>query len=94
MSDSESAPASTDPTWRNAREAVRLASRPTTLRKTLVIAAIVGTLLSVVNQGDVIVRGDADSIMWMRIAVNYMVPFVVSTAGFLSACRAPRGPAR
>ena len=76
-----------DETWRTAGEAVRLACRPSTLRRTIFIAVVVGTLLSVVNQADVVAGGDADTTTWMRIAVNYLVPFCVSTAGFLSACR-------
>lgn len=75
--------------WANPREALRVACLPGTLRRTLVIAAIVGTLLSIVNQGDVIIRGDADALTWIRVVVNYLVPFCVSTAGFLGACRAP-----
>ncbi len=73
--------------WRTAGEAVRVSFRPSTLRRTVVIALIVGTLLSVVNQADVIVRGHADAVTWARIVVNFLVPFCVSTAGFLSACR-------
>jgi hypothetical protein len=73
--------------WHTAGEAVRVSFRPSTLCRTVVIALIVGTLLSVVNQADVIVRGDADAVTWARIVVNYLVPFCVSTAGFLSACR-------
>ena len=75
--------------WATPREALRVACLPGTLRRTLVIAAIVGTLLSIVNQGDVIIRGDANTITWIRVVVNYLVPFCVSTAGFLGACRAP-----
>lgn len=75
------------PSWTTVGEAVRLSFRPRTLRRTLVIAAIVGTLLSVINQGDVMMRGDATTVTWLRIAANYVVPFCVSTAGFLSATR-------
>lgn len=81
--------ATVDETWSSARVALRVAVRPGTLRRTVVIAAIVGTLLSVVNQADVIARGDTDTTTWIRIAMNYLVPLCVSTAGFLSACRTP-----
>ncbi len=73
--------------WRTAGEALRLSFRTSTLRRTVVIALIVGTLLSLVNQADVIVSGNADAVTWVRIVVNFLVPFCVSTAGFLSACR-------
>ena len=78
------------PVWVTPREALRVACLPDTLRRTLVIAAIEGTLLSIVNQGDVIIRGEADALTWIRVVVNYLVPFCVSTAGFLGACRAPK----
>ena len=78
------------PVWATPREALRVALHTDTLRRTLVIAAIVGTLLSLVNQADVIIRGDANTVTWIRVVVNYLVPFFVSTAGFLGACRAPR----
>ena len=71
--------------WATPREALRVARLP----GTLVIAAIVGTLLSIVNQGELIIRGDGDALTWIRVVVNYLVPFCVSTAGFLGACRAP-----
>jgi hypothetical protein len=50
-------------------------------------AAVVGTVLSAVNQGSVISGGDATPATWARVGVNYLVPFLVSSVGFLSACR-------
>ena len=75
------------PEWRTAGEAVRLWFAPATLRKTLVIAAIVGTLLSAINQGSVIASGGATTATWIRVGLNYIVPFCVSSVGFLSATR-------
>jgi hypothetical protein len=51
------------------------------------VAAVVGTVLSAVNQGSVIVDGKATASTWVRVGVNYLVPFLVSSAGFLSASR-------
>ena len=48
---------------------------------------MVGTVLSAVNQGTVITDGNATPATWVRVAVNYVVPFLVSSVGFLSACR-------
>jgi hypothetical protein len=54
----------------------------------------VGTLLSVVNQGEVVAAGDAGAGTWVRVAVNYFVPYTVASIGFLSACRVdPAGSA-
>jgi len=73
--------------WSTVGEAVRLCLRRSTLRRTLLIAAIVGTLLSLVNQGSVIFGGDANAATWLRVAANYLIPFCVSSAGFLAATR-------
>jgi uncharacterized protein (DUF427 family)/glutaredoxin len=47
----------------------------------------VGTLLSAVNQGQIVLAGEGDSGTWIRIAVNYVVPYTVASIGFLSARR-------
>jgi hypothetical protein len=75
------------PSWGTGREALALWFARTTLRKTLKIAAIVGTLLSLANQGSVIATGDASAATWLRVGFNYFVPFCVSSTGFLSATR-------
>lgn len=51
------------------------------------MAAVVGTILSAVNQGDVLLGGAAGTGTWIRVAVNFLVPFCVASIGFLSACR-------
>lgn len=73
--------------WGTPREAVRVWFLRTTLRKTVKIALVVGTILSVINQGSVILDGKATVATWARVAANYFVPFCVSSTGFLSATR-------
>lgn len=51
------------------------------------VAVVVGTTLSAANQGSVIASGDASAVTWLRVAVNYLAPFVVASLGYLSACR-------
>ena len=51
------------------------------------MAAVVGTVLSLVNQGSVIVGGAATPGTWVRVAVNYVVPFLVASIGYLSGRR-------
>ena len=51
------------------------------------IALVVGTILSVINQGSVVVEGDATAMTWVRVAFNYLVPFVVSSIGYLAPFR-------
>jgi hypothetical protein len=79
--------AATTPVWTTRIEAIGLILRGRTARTAGPIAAIVGTVLSVVNQADVIIGGHATTGTWVRIAVNYLVPFVVASVAFLSACR-------
>jgi hypothetical protein len=75
------------PSWTTVREAARLWFARTTLRKTTRIALVVGTLLSFINQGSVVLGGHATAGTWGRIAFNYFVPFCVSSLGYLSATR-------
>ncbi len=69
---------------RGIRAALGYCSRPEHLRRTIVIAVVVGTLLTAVNQLDVIARGDATTVTWAKCAANYLVPFIVSNLGLLS----------
>ena len=78
------------PTWSTPREALRVAFYRPHLRKTVAIALLVGTLLFLINQLDVVLRGDATVTVWVKAAVTYFVPFCVSTAGVLVATRRNR----
>ena len=54
------------------------------------MALVVGTILSLVNQGSVVAGGLATPATWVRIAINYVIPFCVASFGYLMACRRPR----
>lgn len=41
-----------------------------------------------INQADVIIGGDASALTWVKVALNYCVPFVVSNLGLLAGKRA------
>ena len=75
------------PSWRTPSEALRVVFLRSTLRKTVKIALVVGTILSLINQAGVIFDGRATYVTWLRVAANYFVPFCVSSTGFLSATR-------
>ena len=48
-------------------------------------ALVVGTLLVLLNQGDVILKGEFDfAAGWPKILLTYFVPFCLSTYGALS----------
>ena len=71
-------------TWVRYRDALRMFVRGVTIRSAVQIALVVGTWLSLVNQGHLIVQGDPP---WLKIALNYATPFVVSSLGFLAGLR-------
>ena len=64
--------------------------RPEHLRRTLTIALVVGTILSLINQSDVVIGGDATTGTWIKVGLNYCVPFIVSNLGLLAGKRAER----
>jgi len=70
------------------REALRICARREHLRRTIRIALVVGTLLTLINQLDVILGGDATAVTWVKAGLNYCVPFVVSNLGLLAGKRA------
>jgi hypothetical protein len=71
------------------REAPAVVLYPPHLRTTLAIALVVGTVLFCINQLDVVLRGDATALVWVKAALTYLVPFCVSNAGVLVASRRP-----
>ena len=57
------------------------------LRRTVRIALVVGIVLTSINQLDVIVRGEATTVTWVKCGLNFVVPFIVSNLGLLSGRR-------
>jgi hypothetical protein len=72
------------------RDALRICFRREHLRRTVKIALVVGTILTLINQLDVIAKGDATALTWVKAGLNYCVPFVVSNLGLLAGTRSPR----
>lgn len=81
------------PAWTTYRQAIGLVAHGVTLRVAGRVALLVGTILSAVNQGSVIADGDSGWATWVRVAVNYVVPFIVASCGYLAACRTHTEPA-
>lgn len=69
-------------------EALRICTRPEHLRRTARIALVVGIVLTLINQADVIARGDATTLTLVKVAGNFVVPFIVSNLGLLAGRRA------
>lgn len=57
------------------------------LRRTVRIALAVGTILTAINQADVILGSDAVTLTWVKTGLNYCVPFVVANLGLLAGQR-------
>lgn len=71
-------------TWSTWREAVRVVLLRRHLKATVRIALIVGTVLFSINQLDVVLRGHATAVTWIKSGVTYFVPFTVSNLGVLT----------
>jgi hypothetical protein len=78
------------PTWGTLGEAFSVIVYRPHLRRTVTIALVVGTVLFAINQLDVVLRGEATTFVWIKSAITYLVPFIVSNAGVLVATRRPR----
>jgi hypothetical protein len=58
-----------------------------TFRTASRVALVVGTLLTVINQGGVIAGGDATAVTWVRVGCNYLIPYLVASVGYLAPLR-------
>jgi hypothetical protein len=74
--------------WSTPREAVKVFTHH--IGKTMRVALLVGTILFVINQLDVVLRGQATASVWIKGGITYLVPFVVSNVGLLLGTRRTR----
>jgi hypothetical protein len=81
------APYGARPNWSRLSEVPRVVLWPPHLRRTITVALIVGTVLFTINQLDVVLSGRATTVVWIKSAVTYCVPFCVSNYGMLVATR-------
>ena len=51
------------------------------------VALVVGTVLTIINQGDVLLTGEITPLVMAKIFLTYLVPYSVSTFSALSANR-------
>jgi len=78
------------PEWSSLHEAGLQILAGRTFRKAFPVALTVGTLLSLVNQGNVLLAGDMHTASWARVALNYVIPYLVSSYGYLLNFRISR----
>lgn len=69
------------------RELFTIALQPVHLRRTALVALVVGTWLTAFNHGDELLRGSLDTRLAAKIALDYLTPFVVSNVGLLARQR-------
>jgi cystathionine beta-lyase/cystathionine gamma-synthase len=73
--------------WSSPLELCVLIAKGVTFATASKIAAVVGILLTVVNQGSVIMSGDATLATWLRTAANFLIPYTVASIGYLTPFR-------
>ncbi len=76
-----------DLSWTTGWQATRLIVIGATAHVALKVALVVGTILSAANQGSTVLNGSATWATGVRILVNYLVPYVVSSVGYLASFR-------
>ena len=74
-------------TWSSLREVPRVVLYPPHLRRTTLIALVVGTVLFAINHLDEVLTAKATRGTWIKSAVTYLVPFTVSNLGLLVGSR-------
>ena len=67
------------------RRFLEVCGRPSHLRRTGTIALVVGTWLTLFNQGDAIWAGQIGTAVLLKVLLNYLTPFVVANLGLLSS---------
>jgi hypothetical protein len=80
------------PSWSTWREALRVVRYRPHLRRTVSIALLVGSILFLINQLDVVIRGKATAFVWFKTGLTYAVPFCVSNYGILVATHRRKSP--
>src|SRR5262245_56036662 len=57
--------------------------RPSLLRRSFLTALVVGSLVTAINQGNIMLRGDFPHDLVWKIPLSYCLPFCVATWGAL-----------
>ena len=60
---------------------------PPVFGRAVAVALLVGTVLAVINQADVLLSGHVTALVLAKIGLTYLVPFSVSTYSALAANR-------
>ena len=77
--------------WSTWREIPRRCLNRRTVVQSIALAAVVGTILFLINQADVVLSGHATWWTWAKVGLTYIVPFVVANYGILVGSYRPAG---
>lgn len=81
------------PQWSRATEIPSCVLHRPHLARTALTAAVVGTVLFLVNHLATVLAGGATTATWVATGVSFVVPFCVANTGLVVACRrAPSSP--
>lgn len=75
------------PRARSVKDWLKTALRPDILRRSLLTALVVGTLLALINHGDRLLAGDLDRGAVTKILLSYAVPLAVASWSAVQALR-------
>ena len=64
-------------------DVLRVAVARPILARSLRASLVVGTVLTALNQGDLILQGTFPAALWWKVPLTYLVPFLVATYGAL-----------
>ena len=84
------AAATTGTSWSTWSEMVGLLTQPQHLKRTMIIALVVGTAFFTMNQLSVVLAGQATPLVWFKGVLTYVTPLCVSSVGVLSATHRPK----
>jgi hypothetical protein len=70
------------------KDSLRLTFGPDAIRRSLLVAAVVGTALNLINQGPEMLSGHLP-VLW-KLVLTYVVPFLVASYGSYAAFRSAR----
>jgi hypothetical protein len=75
--------------WRGWREAIAVVLWPPHLKRTVITAVVVGTILFAINQLNVVIEGQGTVVVFVKAGATYLVPFAVANVGILIASHRP-----
>lgn len=70
--------------WTTLKNWTRVVCTPVHLKRTALIAFVVGSWLNLFNHGDELIHGVMNAHLAGKLVLNYVTPFVVSNIGLLA----------